>query len=57
MENESQEDKWNQAIDLMIEDLYTRHIDIRIRAKKYKCEKDLDAIKEQLISYLQKLNK
>jgi hypothetical protein len=50
-------DKWKQAIDLMIEDLYTRHIDIRVRAKKYKCEKDLDDIKEQLISYLRKLNK
>lgn len=55
MQNETQEDKWNQAVNLMIEDLYTRHTDIRVKAKNYKCEKDLDIIREQLISYLKKI--
>jgi hypothetical protein len=45
----------NRALDLMLEDLYTRHTSIRVKAKEYECEEDLDFLKEKLISYLNKL--
>lgn len=41
----------------MIEDLHTAHHEIRIRAKKQGCEKDLDIIKQQLLDYLNFLRK
>lgn len=43
------------AIDLMIEDLYTAHPDIRTRAKGEGCENELNAIRNQLLDYLNHL--
>jgi hypothetical protein len=42
----------NQAIDLMLEDLHTVHIDIRLSAKELGCESELEDIKSSLIDYL-----
>jgi len=42
----------NQAIDLMIEDLYTVHSDIRLAAKELGCESELEKLKTSLIEYL-----
>ena len=42
----------NQAIDLMIEDLYTVHSDIRLMAKEFGCESELEELKVNLIEYL-----
>lgn len=42
----------NQAIDLMIEDLYTVHSDIRLIAKELGCETELEELKVKLIEYL-----
>lgn len=42
----------NRAIDLMIEDLHTIHSEIRCRAKGENCENELNAIKIQLLDYL-----
>ena len=47
----------NKAIDLMVEDLHTAHHEIRCRAKKEGCEKELDTIKHQLLDYLNFLRK
>lgn len=41
----------------MIEDLHTAHHEIRSKAKKEGCEKDLDIIKQQLLDYLNFLRK
>jgi len=41
----------------MVEDLHTAHHDIRSRAKGEGCECELDAIKNQLIDYLNFLRK
>jgi hypothetical protein len=41
-----------QAIDLMLEDLHTKHGDIREQAKESDCETELEEIKECLIEYL-----
>lgn len=41
----------------MIEDLHTVHYDIRTRAKKEDCERDLDVLKSQLLDYLNFLKK
>ena len=35
-----------QAIDLMLEDLHTKHGDIREQAKESDCETELEEIKE-----------
>lgn len=40
------------AIDLMIEDLHTRHHEIRTIASYHECAKELELIKNQLIDYL-----
>jgi hypothetical protein len=40
------------AIDLMIEDLHTRHHQIRSIANRYECIDELEDIKKQLIDYL-----
>lgn len=45
----------NQAIDLLLEDVYTKHPDTRINAKKLNCEAELDTIREKLVDYLQSL--
>jgi hypothetical protein len=46
-----------KAIDLFIEDLHTKHYEIRSNAKKHGCEKELDIIKQQLLDYLNFLRK
>jgi hypothetical protein len=46
---------YSKALDLMIEDLYTKNIDIRVTAKKLGCEEELDLIKEQLLVHLNSL--
>ena len=43
---------YTQAIDLMIEDLYTSHSEIRNEAKMLNCEKELNTIRDDVISYL-----
>ena len=40
------------AIDLMIEDLYTIHSDIRKEAKMFGCEPELLQIRDDVINYL-----
>lgn len=46
---------FNQAIDLMIEDLHTKHHEIRSKAKELECDSDLEKIKGILIDYLNEL--
>lgn len=41
-----------QAIDLMLEDLYTIHANIRNQAKIMNCEKELNEIRDDIIKYL-----
>ena len=45
----------NQAIDLMLEDLHTKNIEIRMTAKELGCEKELEDLKINLIEYLYSL--
>lgn len=47
--------KQNQAIDLMIKDLYTVHTDIRTEAKQLGCEDELDTIKNSVVDYLHQM--
>ena len=47
----------SRAIDLIVEDLHTKHHEIRTKAKKEGCEQELDVVKQQLIDYLQFLRK
>jgi hypothetical protein len=47
--------KQNQAIDLMIEDLYTIHTDIRSQAKELGCEDELNTIKNSVLDYLRQI--
>jgi len=47
--------KEQQAIDLLLEDLHTNHYEIRIHAKKLNCEAELEKCKNDLINYLQSL--
>lgn len=44
--------KQEEAINLMLQDLHIKHIDIRNQAKELDCEDELDKIKELLIEYL-----
>lgn len=44
--------KQKEAIDLMLQDLRIKHVDIRNQAKELDCEKELDELKEDLIYYL-----
>lgn len=44
-----------QAIDLMIEDLHTKHHEIRSKAKELGCDPDLEKVKNLLIEYLNSL--
>jgi len=46
-----------QAIDLMLEDLHTKNVDIRSTAKELRCEEELEEIKLNLIEYLYSLKK
>ena len=46
-----------QAIDLMLEDLHTKNVDIRVTAKKLGCEDELEELKLNLIEYLYSLKK
>ena len=41
-----------EAINLMLEDLYTLHTNIRERAKILNCEKELNQIRDDVITYL-----
>ena len=45
----------NQAIDLMLEDLHTKNIEIRMTAKELGCEEELEDLKINLIEYLYSL--
>lgn len=45
----------NQAIDLMLEDLHTKNIEVRTTAKKLGCENELEELKINLIEYLYSL--
>lgn len=47
----------NQAIDLMLEDLYTKNIEVRSTAKKLGCEEELEELKINLIEYVYSLKK
>jgi len=42
----------NQAIDLMLEDLHTKNIEVRTTAKELECENELEELKINLIEYL-----
>jgi len=46
-----------QAIDLMLEDLHTKNVDIRSTAKELGCDEELEEIKINLIEYLCSLKK
>ena len=46
-----------QAIDLMLEDLHTKNVDILVTAKKLGCEDELEELKLNLIEYLYSLKK
>lgn len=41
-----------QALDLMLEDLHTRHYEIRTSARELNCEKELERLKENILEYL-----
>ena len=41
-----------QALDLMLEDLQTNHPEIRTIAKKLQCERELEALKVNILEYL-----
>jgi len=43
---------YSQAIDLIIQDLYTSHSEIRNEAKMLNCETELLRIRDDVISYL-----
>lgn len=47
--------QFGQAIDLMIEDLHTKHHEIRSKAKELGCDPDLEKVKNLLIDYLNTL--
>ena len=49
--------KLEQAINLMLEDLHTKHNEIRVRAWELGCNSELDDIKFQLVKFLQNLKK
>jgi hypothetical protein len=55
MEILMQEMAKNHAIDLLIEDVYTKHSDTRVRAKNLGCETEMDIIREQIIDFLTSL--
>jgi hypothetical protein len=41
-----------EAIDLMLEDLYTIHNNIRERAKILNCEQELNQLRDDVVDYL-----
>jgi hypothetical protein len=41
-----------EAINLMIEDLYTSHNDIRQQAKILNCEQELNKLRDDVVNYL-----
>lgn len=43
---------YSQAIDLIIQDLYTSHSEIRNEAKMLNCETELLRVRDDVISYL-----
>ncbi len=47
----------NQAIDLMLEDLHTKNVEVRTTVKKLGCEYELEELKINLIEYLYSLKK
>ena len=47
----------NTAIDLMLEDLHTKHHEIRTQASLLNCEKELEELKINLIEYLTLMKK
>jgi hypothetical protein len=46
-----------QAIDLMLEDLHTKNVEVRSIAKQLGCEEELEELKINLIEYLYSLKK
>jgi len=47
----------NIAIDLMLEDLHTKHHQIRTQATLLNCENELEELKINLIEYLTSMKK
>jgi hypothetical protein len=45
-------DQQKHAIELMIEDLYTIHSDIKKESKMFGCEQELLQIRDDMINYL-----
>jgi hypothetical protein len=45
----------SQAIDLMLEDLHTKNVEVRSTAKQLGCEEELEELKINLIEYLYSL--
>jgi adenosine deaminase len=45
------------AIDLMIEDLYTIHSEIRKESKMFGCEQELLQIRDDMVKYLKSYEK
>jgi hypothetical protein len=45
-------DQQKHAIELMIEDLYTVHSEIRKEAKMFGCEQELLQLRDDMINYL-----
>jgi hypothetical protein len=45
------------AVDLLIEDLYTTHSDIRKEAKMFGCEQELLQLRDDVIKYLKDYEK
>lgn len=45
-------EKQKHAIELMIEDLYTIHCEIRKEAKMFGCEQELLQIRDDVVNYL-----
>lgn len=44
--------KQREAINLMLEDLYTVHTNIRHQAKVLECEPELDELRNDIVNYL-----
>jgi hypothetical protein len=47
----------HQAIDLMLDDLHTKNVEVRITAKELGCEHELEKLKINLIEYLYSIKK
>lgn len=50
-------DPYILAIDLLFEDLHTKHSEIRIESMTLGCNQELDLIRDQVLEYLSVLRK